>query len=286
MQDFDAQARAFSEQIEAELHEGRLNFPTSLDVSLRIKRLADDPNSSLDDIATVVRAEPVLSAKVVRMANAVLLNPYGAQITSVTDAVKRIGLSSLRCLAFAVAAEQLSQDHRSKQTRLIAAGLWMHSIDVASWCYAFARRLRTVNPDTAMLAGMMVDIGQFFLLARASAFPALEQDLGRFAEFVAAWNDPVAHAILEAFELPEEVVDAYEYENPYGGSWPPANLADLVFVASVAAETPNPFDSQLGLRRKPELLDSCIAGIEKDKFDELLNAARASKQEMLAAVCG
>jgi hypothetical protein len=137
-----------------------------------------------------------------------------------------------------------------------------------------------------MLAGMMVDIGQFFLLARASTYPALEENLERFAEFVSVWNEPVGRAILEVFELPEDILDAFEYENPYGGSWPPANLGDLVFVASLAAETPNPFDSALGIQRRPELFDSCIAGIEKDKLDELLDAARAGKMEMLAAVCG
>lgn len=285
MYDFDAQAQAFSEQIEAELDDGRLNFPTSLDVSLRVKQLADDPDSSLDEIATVVKAEPVLSAKVIRMANAVLLNPYGNHISDVNTAVKRIGLASLRCLAFAVAAEQLSQDHRSKYMRLVANGLWMHSVDVASWSYAIARHLKTSNPDTAMLAGMMVNIGQFFLLARASAYPALEENLERFAEFVSVWNEPVSRAILEVFELPEDILDAFEYENPYGGSWPPANLGDLIFVASLAAETPNPFDSVLGVRSRPELFDSCIAGIGKDKLDELLSAARSSKQEMLSAVC-
>src|SRR5690606_24603694 len=159
MQEFEQQALAFAAQIEEELQEGRVNFPTALDVSLRIKRLADNPESTLDEIAAVVKAEPVLSAKAVRMANAVLLNPYGTPVTAVNDAVKRIGLSALRCLAFAVAAEQLAQDHRSRQMRLVASGLWMHSVDVAAWSYAFARHLRTVSPDTAMLAGMMVDIG-------------------------------------------------------------------------------------------------------------------------------
>lgn len=285
MQEFEAQTQAFSEQIEAELEDGRLNFPTSLDVSLRIKRLADDPDSSLDSIAAVVKAEPVLSAKVVRMANAVLLNPYGAQISDVNTAVKRIGLAALRCLAFAVAAEQLAQDHRSKHMRLIASGLWMHSVDVASWSYALARKLRTVNPDTAMLAGMMVDIGQFFLLARSSAYPALEENLEQFSEFVAVWNEPVGRAILEIFELPEDILDAFEYENPYGGSWPPASLGDLVFIATLAAETPNPFESVLGIRNRPELFESCIASIGKERLEALLEDARAGKHEMLAAVC-
>lgn len=285
MQDFEAQIQAFGERIEQELQEGRLNFPTALDVSMRIQRLADDPASSLDDIAKVIRAEPVLSAKAVRLANAVMTNPYGPKVTSVSDAVQRIGLASLRCLAFAVSAEQLAQDHRSANMRLVASGLWMHSIDVACWAHAIARESRAAQPDTAMFAGMMIDIGQFFLLARANEYPAMERNLDRFAEFVNTWNEPVGRAILEIFDLPESVLDAYQYENPYGGSWPPADLADVVFIASLAADAPNPFDNILGIRR-PTLRDLTAPGFEKDDIDALLSAANAGRAGLLAAVCG
>ncbi len=286
MHDFDAQAQAFSERIEEELRDGRLNFPTALDVSLRIKRLADNPASTLEQIAAVVRAEPVLSAKAVRMANAVSMNPYGGQVTNVGDAVQRIGLAALRCLAFSVAAEQLAQDHRSRSMRIIASGLWMHSVDVSAWAWAIARQLKGVNPDTAMLAGMMIDIGQFFLLARAADYPALEGDMDRFAELVSTWNEPIGRAVLEVFQLPEAILDAFQYEDPYGGSWPPADLGDIVFVASLAAETPNPFENLLGIKRRPELLDTTTAGIEKEKLAQLLESARTERQQVLAAVCG
>lgn len=286
MQEFERQAQAFALQIEDELQEGRLNFPTALDVSLRIKRLADNPESTMEEIAAAVRAEPVLSAKAVRIANAVLLNPYGKPVTSVNEAVKRIGLSTLRCLAFAVAAEQLAQDHRSRQMRLVASGLWMHSVDVAAWSYALARHLCSVRPDTAMLAGIMVDIGQFFLLARAADYPALEENMSRFAEFVSTWDEPVGRAILEAFELPEAIVDAFQYEDPYAGNWPPENLSDVVFIATLATDTPNPFDSLLGLDNRAALRDTCIAGLDRSKYDELLEAARAGRQELLAALAG
>jgi HD-like signal output (HDOD) protein len=286
MQDFEAQAQAYSEQIEEELQDGRLNFPTALDVSMRIKRLADNPDSTLEQIATVVKAEPVLSAKAVRMANAVSMNPYGGQVTNVSDAVQRIGLAALRCLAFSVAAEQLAQDHRSRSMRLIASGLWMHSVDVSAWAYALARQLKVVNPDTAMLGGMMIDIGQFFLLARAADYPALENNMDRFAELVSTWNEPVGRAILEVFELPETILDAFQYEDPYGGAWPPADLGDVIFIASLAAETPNPFEDQLGIRRRPALRDCTGTGVEQEKLVELLETARAGRQKVLAAVCG
>jgi HD-like signal output (HDOD) protein len=220
------------------------------------------------------------------MANAVALNPYGKPTHNVQDAVGRIGLSALRCLAFAVAAEQLAADHRSKNLRLIASGLWMHSVDVAAWSYALARQLKIVNPDTAMFSGMMIDIGQFFLVARAADYPALESNLDRFAELVATWSEPVGRAVLEAFELPDTILDAFEYENPYGGSWPPGNLADLLFMASLAAETPNPFDKLLGISRGPALLDTSASGIDQVSLTTLLDNARIERQHVLDAVCG
>ncbi len=286
MHDFQTQAEAFAAEIEDELRQGMLNFPTVFDLSMRIKNIADDPDSSLDDITRVVKTEPVLSAKTLRMANTLLLNPYRAQITNVHDAVNRIGISTLRCLAYSVAAEQLAQDHRSRQMRLIASGLWMHSIDVASWAFAFARELRTVHPDTALLAGLMSTIGQFYLLARASAFPALEENVNRFAEYVAIWNEPIGRAVLEVLEVPEGIVDTFDYENPYGGSWPPSSLADTVFLASLAAETPNPFDSLLGARHRPEFFEACTGGIDRAELAKLVESARGTRKELIAAVCG
>lgn len=285
MVEFETQAQLYAEALEKELADGRLNFPTALDVSLRIKRLADDPNATLSQIAQVVQAEPVLSAKVVRMANSVALNPYGTPISSVSDGVRRIGLATLRCMAFAVSAEQLAQDHRSKNMRLIASGLWMHTVDVACWAYALARKLRVGAPDTALFAGMMVDIGEFFLVARAADFPELEADMPRFAEFVSTWNEPVSRALLEALDMPEVILDAFDYEDPYGGSWPPKSLSDVLFVAGLAAEAPNPF-ATLRQDNRQGLLNCATLGIDTEALSALLESVKEERQKMLAAVCG
>jgi HD-like signal output (HDOD) protein len=285
MVEFESQAQRYAATIQKELREGRLNFPTAFDVSLRIKSLADDPNATLEQIARVVQAEPVLSAKVVRMANSVSLNPCGAPVTSVADAVRRIGLATLRCLAFAVSAEQLVKDHRSKAMRLVASGLWMHSLEVACWAYGLARKLRVIPPDTALFAGMLVDIGGFFLLARAADFPELEADMERFADFMATWSEPVSRALLEALDMPEDILDAFDYDDPYGGSWPPKSLADVLFVAGLATEAPNPL-APLDEEDRRKLLSVATLGIEPDALSALIESTRDERHKMLAAVCG
>jgi HD-like signal output (HDOD) protein len=286
MQEFDKQAEAFAARIEKELEQGQLNFPTALDVTMRIKRLADNPNSTMEQIAAVVRAEPVLSTKVLRMANSVLLNPYGIKLVGIQEAVTRIGLSALRSMAFAVAAEQLIKDNRSRQMRVIASGLWMHSVDVAAWAYAISRHLRVGHPETAMLVGMMVDIGQFYLISRAGDYPALENDMPRFAEFISTWKEPVGRAVLEALEVPEAILDAFQYEELYGGAWPPENLSDVVFIAGLATETPNPFDSLLGHDSRSALWEACSETMDAEELKALIEEARSGRQELLSAVMG
>lgn len=285
MDDFDKQAADFGELIEAELKSDKLQFPTALDVTLRIKRLADDPDSSMQDIAKVVAAEPVLSARLVRMANSAALNRSGRVIDNVGTAVQRVGLSTVRSVALAVAAEQLAGDQRSRTMKIIASGLWTHSVDVASWAHSIAREVKTVSADTALFAGMMIDIGQFYLVARASEFPAMEQNIDRFGEFVAIWSEPIGRAILELFDLPETVLDAYSYADPSGGVWPPKSLFDVVFAATLACETPNPFDSILGGRRGrwESLLDDEIPIAE---LETIKAAAQAGRAEMMSVIAG
>ena len=149
---------------------------------------------------------------------------------------------------------------------------------MAAWACAFAHHLKRPDPDAAMLAGLMLDIGQFYLLARAARYPALEGDMGRFAEVVTTWDEPVRDAVLQALEMPERIINACAADPFANTDWPPAELADVVFLATLAAESPNPFDNLLGSRQRGELLEASEAdGLDHDGFDALVAAARAHR---------
>ncbi|THF66304.1 HDOD domain-containing protein [Pseudothauera nasutitermitis] len=286
MDEFDEQAKAFAGRIAAELDAGRLNFPVSMEVSLRVKRLADDPDTTLEQIAAVLRADPVLAAKTLKMANTVALNPYRARVDDVRDAVGRIGLSALRALALAVASEQLAGDHRSPNMRTVAHGLWRRSVDVAAWCFALARETRAANPEAALLAGMMVHVGPLFLIARASDYPAMESQIDRFAAFVDAYQYKVGVAVLEVFDVPESILDSVDGAPAYDGEWPPRDLRQVVRLAELVSELPNPVDGLLGrvVPRGPAA--AAGLGLETAAVLQLLEASHAEREEILAAVRG
>jgi hypothetical protein len=285
MSEFAQQLAAFSMAIERELETGSLNFPTVLDLSLRIKRAADDPDSSLEDIAKLIRLEPVLSARVIQMANSVIFNRAGNTVTNVSTAVRRLGISNVRVTALIVAMDQLGQEHRSRPMRDLARVVWGHSVDVASWAYALARHLRIGNPDTALFAGLLADIGQFYLIARVGSYPAIAADFRGFSELVGFWNAALRRAILEAMALPADILDALEFDNPYAGNWPPQALDEVLFVAGLAAESDNPFDPERSETRR-RLVDAARLELDAPGLDDLLAAARDERQELLGVVAG
>lgn len=282
---FENALDAFSRTIEHDLATRQLTFPTFLDLTIRIKRVCDNPQSSLDDIIRVIRADPLLSARIIRLANSVALNPYGKSFTAIADAVRRVGLVNVRSLAFAVATEQLAAEARSADARLIASGLWMHTIDVASWAYAITRHLRAGDPDTALFAGMLSSIGQFYLLARATAHPELEKDLNRLGEFIGLWHEPVSRALLTALDVPQSVITVLDDGDPYGGQWPPMELRDIHFIAGLSAETPNPF-LRFSSSTQRSLLQAATQQLPEDEFSALRADARESRNGLLAALRG
>ena len=282
---FENALDAFSRTIENDLASRQLTFPTFLDLTIRIKRVCDDEKSSMDDIIKVIRADPLLSARIIRLANSVALNPYGRPFTAIGDAVRRVGLVNVRSLAYAVATEQLASEARSADARLVASGLWMHTIDVAAWSYAITRHLRAGDPDTALFAGMLSTIGQFYLLARATAHPPLEDDLNRLGEFITLWHEPVGRALLQALDVPASVVAIFDEADPYGGQWPPMELRDIQFIANLSAETPNPF-LRYNAATRQALLDAATEAVPDEEFSTLRDEAREMRNGLLTALRG
>jgi len=281
----EQQVTALSELIGAELASGKINFPTFLEASLRIKECADDPEASLQDIANLIRTEPVLSARVIRMANSALLNPSGKPITSLGPAVVRIGLLPIRTLAFVVAAQQLENDLRSEALKLVASSLWMHSVDVATRAHVLATHFKVCPADKAMLVGMLRNVGEFYLIARISEFPELAADAAHMSEFVSTWREPVGGALLEAFELPAEILESVEDGSLYGGLWPPTDLGDLLFIASLSAESANPFDPS-SAEERAAVLENALHGSGREELTALLENAHGERTEMIATICG
>jgi HD-like signal output (HDOD) protein len=263
--------QAFLHTVTKELEEGELRFPTSMEVTMRVLEALDVPDMEVSKISAMVSAEPLLAARTVALANSVWYNPSGRLVTDVPKALVRIGFGKLRALAMAVAAEQLLHRELLGPYQPLIRKLWAHSVDVAATACVLARRCTRLDPDAAFFAGMVHDIGQFFLLARVWEYPEMLSEESPLSDLVRIWHAPVGRAVLAAMNMPRELVDAVDNPEIYGGSWPPTTIPDLIFIANLLAETRNPFTPETETENlRHGLAKAATLGLDEAKLAEVL----------------
>ena len=224
----------FIESLAKELSTKSLIFPTSMNITMRIRSALNDPHSSVDKVAHIVGSEPVLSAQLLRLANSAAMNTGGKPVVDLRTVITRLGYALVRNVAISVGMRQLSQATPLGGMQPRVEKLWKHSILVASISYILAKKRACLNPDEAMLAGLLHDIGEFYILTRAKDFPDLFADEAAIDEICRQWHAEVGQAILESWEIPEEIANTVRdhalFDRTHAA---PADLTDVVMVANI-----------------------------------------------------
>ncbi|NMG76285.1 HDOD domain-containing protein [Aromatoleum diolicum] len=262
MSAIDSPAHRFLLGIAEDLSTGDVSFPTYLDVAMRIRMALNRPDLTVDTLSRVVVAEPLVSAKVIRLANSAALNPSGKEITDIRSAVMRVGFSAIRTLAISVAIQQLMLEKEMAPYLDKARTLWEHSLDVAALSYVISRRMTRINPDEAMFAGLVHDIGHFYLLSQVARHPEVVRDADELGRILDEWHSSIGHAVLSALDAPESILQSVrDHEAPYAGDRP-KSLAEVLFTANGIATHANPFSGPQGAPR-PAVADHVISIIDE-----------------------
>ncbi len=101
------------------------------------------------------------------VANSVALNPSGRSITDLRSAVARVGLNTVRTATIAYAVRLLRAGTELKDVSSRLNDLWQRNVMVASLSYVLAKSRTQVNPDMALLTGLLHGVGRLYILTRA-----------------------------------------------------------------------------------------------------------------------
>lgn len=268
--------------IAAEAEGGDLVFPTHSDVTLRVQRALDDPDCHMDAVARLVQADPLLSARVVAVANSSAFNRSGKAITDVRVSVTRLGFRTVRSLATALLMRQMTGASAvPQQERELAAQLWEHTSHVASLSHVIARRVTHLDPETAFFAGIVHEIGGFYLLSRAKDYPGLLE--GGMMDWDEIGEAMVGRAVLKVLGVPAPVVAGIEsYWEGYL-ALPPVTLGDTLLLADELAPVESPFrrlanESREGVGMKIDM------AIGEETLTAILDEAKAEMASLTQAL--
>jgi HD-like signal output (HDOD) protein len=255
------------------------NFPTCLDASLTVRNVLKDPLVSVEKVAQVVNLEPLISTKLLRLANSVAYNTAGPDVTEIHQAILRVGFETVRTTSLSVAMEQMLHSKHVSAFEDIARLTWEHSLQVAAIGRVLARHIgHNIHGEDAMLVGMVNNIGVFYLLYRAGDYPEYHDNREAILELLTDWSESIGENLLAVLGLPESILSAIRTHNSRKHSNAPFALADVLYYACLLAENNCPWlgYSSYGKSEQAEL--------DRTRYADLLTEAQDDIREIQFAL--
>lgn len=215
---------------------GDVNFPTCLDAAILVRNTLKNPFANLQQAAQAIGVEPLISSKLLRLANSVAINPGGERIADLSAAIGRLGFDIVRTTSLAVAMDQMLKSRHLAGYDNIARQTWEYSIQVAAIARVLARHLGRVNPDQAMLTGLVHNIGVFYLMYRAAEYPEYRNNEPAMIELLVGWHEGIGESLLHILGIPAQITDAVRDQSQMRNVETPCTLADILYFAKQLAD--------------------------------------------------
>jgi len=142
-------------------------LPSPPQVLVRLLQLVDDEQSTIDDLATLVKQDSGLVTRMLGVANSPALR-RGSELRSVENCLQALGTRLVRAIATCLSIQQVF-DRRPGMARIVLDAFWGHALTVAELSRSLAIVSGHAHPDEAYLAGLLHDVGQLTLLSALGA---------------------------------------------------------------------------------------------------------------------
>ncbi|MDX3775396.1 HDOD domain-containing protein [Chromatiaceae bacterium AAb-1] len=131
------------------------------DSYLTVKRLMDSDTASLNDVAEVILLDPVLTAKLLKLANSAIYN-LSYQVETVSKALLVLGKEQVYNLILSIGIS--SACSKIESTVIDLERFWEQSINAALIARYLGSHCEKRNPDRFYVTGLLHNIGELVVL--------------------------------------------------------------------------------------------------------------------------
>ena len=258
---------------------GDVNFPTCLDAAILVRNALKDPFVRNEQIVQALSVEPLISSKLLRLASSVIYNPAGHTVADLNTVIERLGIDIVRMTSLAVAMDQMLKSVHLSRYNTIARAAWENSLQVAAIARMLARHNGYATPDMAMRAGLVHNIGIFYLLFRAAAYPDYRDNEALMIELIAGWHEGIGESLLHSLGLPTTITDAVRDQSHRTRAEAPRSISEILcFSIALAGNAPAWQNRTIGAEEEAWQADIRL------QHEDLRQAADAEIAELRAAL--
>jgi HD-like signal output (HDOD) protein len=177
---------------------------------MKIYELIQDPRSSVEDITEVLKSDPGLTARILRLVNSSFYSiPGGVQ--DVPKAVQYLGFNTLSQISLGVSV--FSAFSRTQGSVLNLNQFWKHSLATGVVAQAIAQDLGMKRPEESFTHGLLHDLGKVVIFELEpklfnQMIESAKSKKSSFAEIeVGHWpkHAEVGFAVSKAWGLPKSL---------------------------------------------------------------------------------
>lgn len=190
-----------------------LAFPFTVS---KVLKISADEKAGAAELAKVIATDSVVTTNILKISNTVFFASSSKRITSIKEAIVRIGFNETRKIALSMAVMKLV-DPDNRNFGFNRVDFWYHSLICALISERIARRLNDINNDTAFLAGLLHDFGvilldEFFpeIFTRSLEKTTNEGNLfiDNVEEILGITHNDVIKNLFTEWKIPEDIIEA------------------------------------------------------------------------------
>ena len=271
----------------------RLEFCTSLPsppgVAIRIIKLNQNPDVNIRDVVDVIRLDPAISAKLIRVANSPL---YARQrkTENLRQAINLFG--SYNSLTMALSFSVISNLRGDARAGIDYPLFWRRSLISAMTSQLLGNQIRQGGEEDLFLAGLIQDIG---MLALARLDDNIYQGLGaQQSDHQALQAHEMTHVGMDHAEVGAWLLERWNFPaalvNAVGGSHEPLNdridpaYCQLAKVVSLASEIADVLSADINKQGLDSVIDKAhgLLSLDRSVIETVLDAVIKEMQAMAA----
>ncbi len=219
-------------KIQTEHNAGRLVLPSLPEIIVRVRQAINDDDVNLGHVVKLIQVDPSLTARLVQIANSPLYRSR-QPVENCLMAVNRLGLTTTRDLVTCLVLNNVFNSD-NKMLRKKLQQLWHHSCHVAAIASTIAKVTPGLHEDTALLAGLLHDIGVLPILYYAADYPDIIESDEKLNTVIEKLRASLGEAILKEWNFdPALSTVSVEVENYLREHKETADYVDVIIVAHI-----------------------------------------------------
>ncbi len=219
----------FAEQLREDIAANRIQLPTLPEVALRVRDAVESENTSAAEVAEIVTQDPALTARLLQVANSPLYRARNP-IDNVQMAITRMGVKLVKNLVISLAMKQIFQA-TSQDLDTAFRDLWNESLEVAAIARVLSYNVDGLEPEQAMLAGLVHNIGALPILTKLDHDFGFDTEPALIEQLLTGLAPALGGEMLREWQFAETLKNVPEECLKLERSPDRPDYADLVLVA-------------------------------------------------------